>query len=99
AFLASLLKGAGLYDSSLSPATHERAVERWTWTLNRMVKIGKLSAAERARYTTFPEPLPAPKQTGLQGQTGCLVDMARQYVESHSGIPERGLDLGGYQIY
>ncbi|MGK5643181.1 transglycosylase domain-containing protein, partial [Streptomyces sp. URMC 126] len=32
AFLASLLKGAGLYDPTLSDANRKRAVERWEWT-------------------------------------------------------------------
>jgi membrane peptidoglycan carboxypeptidase len=57
AFLAALLKGAGLYDPTLSGANRARAVERWSWTLDRMVDIGKLSKAERATYKKFPEPL------------------------------------------
>ncbi|HEY3480430.1 MAG TPA: biosynthetic peptidoglycan transglycosylase, partial [Streptomyces sp.] len=48
AFLATLLKGAGMYDPSVSAANHKRAVARWNWVLDRMVKTGKLSAARRA---------------------------------------------------
>ncbi|WP_230210988.1 transglycosylase domain-containing protein [Streptomyces kaniharaensis] len=99
AFLAALLKGAGLYDPAISPANHQRAVDRWNWILDRMVKIGKLSPAERATYTTFPEPQAPPKQVGLSGQTGYLVGMARQYVTSRTGITDAQFDLGGYQIY
>ncbi|MCC9305791.1 transglycosylase domain-containing protein [Kitasatospora sp. RB6PN24] len=99
AFLASLLKGAGLYDPAGGPENHQRAVDRWNWILDRMVDIGRLTPAERATYTTFPEPLPPPKQPGLAGQTGYLVDMARQYVTSHTGITDAQFDLGGYQIY
>jgi membrane peptidoglycan carboxypeptidase len=99
AFLAALLKGAGLYDPAGGPENHQRAVERWSWILDRMVVIGKLTPAERATYTTFPEPLAPPKQAGLSGQTGYLVDMAKQYVISHSGITDAQFDLGGYQIY
>ncbi|AUG81927.1 penicillin-binding protein [Kitasatospora sp. MMS16-BH015] len=98
AFLASLLKGAGLFDPAVSPENHQRAVERWSWILDRMVKTGKLSAAERARYTTFPEPQAPPAAAGLRGQTGYLVDLARKYVTSHTGITDAQLDLGGYQI-
>ncbi|GAA1375850.1 transglycosylase domain-containing protein [Streptomyces beijiangensis] len=99
AFLATLLKGAALYDPSVGPANHARAVKRWNWTLDRMVKIGRLSRAERATYTTFPEPIAPPKPVGLSGQTGYLVDTARMYVASRSGISDAQFDLGGYQIY
>ncbi len=99
AFLAGLLKGAGQFDPSVSPANHSRAVARWNWVLDRMVKTGKLSAARRATYTTFPEPIAPPKPAGLGGQTGYLVDTARAYVSAHSGISDRLFDRGGYQIY
>ncbi|MBD0695327.1 penicillin-binding protein [Streptomyces sp. CBMA123] len=98
AFLAALLKGAGQYDPALSAANHQRAEERWSWILDRMVDTGKLSAAERARYTVFPEPRTPPKAAGLSGQTGYLVDLARSFVESHSDLSPAQLDLGGYQI-
>ncbi|MFB6893995.1 transglycosylase domain-containing protein [Kitasatospora sp. NPDC056327] len=98
AFLAALLKGAGRYDPALSTGNHERAVERWAWILDRMVETGKLSHADRARYTDFPEPRPQPKSAGLGGQVGYLVDLARSYLESHSDITAAGFDLGGHQI-
>ena len=99
AFLATLLKGAGMYDPSVSPANHRRAVQRWNWVLDRMVKIGRLSAAQRATYKVFPEPKEPPKPVGLSGQTGYLVDTARAYISAHSGISDAQFDLGGYQIY
>ncbi|WP_254898025.1 transglycosylase domain-containing protein [Kitasatospora sp. NA04385] len=99
AFLASLLKGASLYDPATSADNHARAVERWSWILDRMVKIGKLSAADRAKYTRFPEPRPVPPLVGLNGQTGYLVDLAKSYVQSHADISPARFDLGGYQIY
>ncbi|MBB5119163.1 transglycosylase domain-containing protein [Streptomyces eurocidicus] len=98
AFLASLLKGAGLFDPSLGPKNHERAVERWNWILDRMVTIGKLSKEERATYTTFPEPQAPPKPAGLTGQTGYLVETARAYVSAHTDVSDHDFDLGGYQI-
>ncbi|MGW3043661.1 transglycosylase domain-containing protein [Kitasatospora sp. NPDC001159] len=99
AFLAALLKGAGQYDPAISADNRERAEERWSWILDRMVKAGKLSAAERAGYTVFPEPRPQPKGAGLGGQVGYLVDMARSYVEGHTDITPAQFDLGGYQIH
>ncbi|MGW2251168.1 transglycosylase domain-containing protein [Kitasatospora sp. NPDC001660] len=99
AFLAALLKGAGQYDPALGADNRKRAEERWSWILDRMVKAGRLSAAERAGYTVFPEPRPQPKAAGLSGQVGYLVDMARNYVEGHSDITPAQFDLGGHQIF
>ncbi|MER6997153.1 transglycosylase domain-containing protein [Streptomyces sp. NPDC000410] len=100
AFLASLLKGAGLYDPTLGPENRERAVERWRWTLDRMVEIGKLSPAERATYTTFPEPTEKTGgRTKVSGQQGYLVDLAKASVTRTGKISEKDFDLGGYQIY
>ncbi|MFD8479312.1 transglycosylase domain-containing protein [Kitasatospora sp. NPDC059673] len=99
AFLAAVLKGASLYDPALGGENRDRAVERWAWILDRMVKIGKLSAEERARYTVFPEPQAPPQQAGLRGQTGYLVDLAKSYAQSHADISPAQFDLGGYQIY
>ncbi|MFI9788316.1 transglycosylase domain-containing protein [Kitasatospora sp. NPDC051984] len=99
AFLAAVLKGASLYDPALGGENRARAVERWGWILDRMVKIGKLSAEERARYTVFPEPQAPPQQAGLSGQTGYLVDLAKSYAQSHAEISPAQFDLGGYQIY
>ncbi|MFJ8334463.1 transglycosylase domain-containing protein [Streptomyces sp. NPDC094437] len=99
AFLASLLKGAGLYDSTLSAANHKRAVERWNWILDRMVKYGKLSASERATYRTFPEPLKRNPLWDTGEQSDYLVELASQYAQKAGHISARQFDLGGYQIY
>ncbi|WP_438484779.1 transglycosylase domain-containing protein [Streptomyces sp. S186] len=98
AFLASLLKGAALYDPAAGTENHKRAVERWSWVLDRMVAIGRLSPQERAQYTHFPEPIAPPKVTGLSGQTGYLVETARAYLLAHSPVSERDFARGGYQI-
>ncbi|MBH5337502.1 penicillin-binding protein [Streptomyces pactum] len=99
AFLASLLKGAGSFDPAISEKNRKRAVDRWEWVLDRMVEIGRLSKEERARYTTFPEPIAPPPQKGLTGQNGYLVDLARSYVAAHTDITDAEFDLGGYQIH
>ncbi|MFJ5528756.1 transglycosylase domain-containing protein [Streptomyces sp. NPDC093261] len=99
AFLASLLKGAGLYDPTLSKANHHRAVERWSWILDRMVKIGKLSPAERAKYRTFPEPLKQNPLYDTGKQSDYLVELASQYAKKAAHLSDKQFDLGGYQIY
>lgn len=99
AFLASLLKGAGLYDPTLSSANHARAVARWSWTLDRMVKIGKLTKAERAKFTKFPEPLKRNPLYDTGEQTDYLLEVASQYAKKAGGISDKDFDLGGYQVY
>lgn len=99
AMLASLLKGAGTFDPTLGAKNHRRAEERWKWILDRMVDLGKLSKAERAKYTKFPEPKAPPKAEGLTGQVGYLVETAKAYVASHTAISDADFDLGGYQIH
>lgn len=99
AMLASLLKGAGLYDPTLSAANHRRAVERWSWILDRMVKIGKLSPAERAEYTEFPEPLKTLQIYDTGKQSDYLVELASQYARKNAHLSDKEFDLGGYQIY
>ncbi|WUC68895.1 transglycosylase domain-containing protein [Streptomyces sp. NBC_00667] len=99
AFLASLLKGAGLYDPALSKENHARAIERWSWILDRMVDTGQLSPAERATYTKFPEPTGASLPGTPGAQTGYLVELAKAYAVKTGHIPDAEFDLGGYQIY
>ncbi|MET9829738.1 transglycosylase domain-containing protein [Streptomyces sp. NPDC006385] len=99
AFLAALLKGAGLYDPTLSGANRARAVERWSWTLDRMVEIGKLPKAERATYREFPEPLERNPLYDTGEQSDYLVELASQYAKKAARISDKEFDLGGYQIY
>ncbi|MFJ4972807.1 transglycosylase domain-containing protein [Streptomyces sp. NPDC088755] len=99
AFLAALLKGGNAYDPVLSPANRRRAVERWSWILDRQVELGMMDAAKRARYTRFPQPLARSLSTALSGQTGYLVDLAERYVKKRTGLTDAELDRGGYQIH
>ncbi|MEU9985378.1 transglycosylase domain-containing protein [Streptomyces sp. NPDC048045] len=99
AVLASMLKGAALYDPTLSAANHKRAVERWSWILDRMVDIGKLTPAQRAQYKTFPEPLKSGRIYDTGKQSDYLVELAQQYAKKTAHISDRQFDLGGYQIY
>ncbi|WP_435644703.1 transglycosylase domain-containing protein [Streptomyces sp. H49] len=99
AMLAGLLKGAGLFDPTLSKANHQRAEERWSWILDRMVKIHKLSPQERAKYTTFPEPLKSNPLYNTGEQSDYLVELASQYAKKAAHLTDQQYDLGGYQIY
>ncbi|MET9593403.1 transglycosylase domain-containing protein [Streptomyces sp. NPDC006516] len=111
AFLATLLKGASYYDPAGAPdvdpvqATKEkntaRAKARWKWILDEEVKDGRLSAAERAKFKTFPMPQPKKADAKLGGQTGYLVDLATKYFLAHNdqNVTEKELALGGYEIH
>lgn len=99
AMLAGLLKGAGLYDPTLSKANHQRAEERWSWILDRMVKIHKLTPAQRAQYKTFPEPLKSNPLYNTGEQSDYLVELASQYAKKSAHLTDQQFDLGGYQIY
>ncbi|WP_079085973.1 transglycosylase domain-containing protein [Streptomyces silvensis] len=102
ALLAALLKGAELYDPSVSAANHRRAEARWAWILDRQVAVGRMSAKERARYDKFPEPLKESRSTSLSGdygQTGYLVDAADKYVRQRTGLTGKELAQGGYRIH
>ncbi|MGX1881461.1 transglycosylase domain-containing protein [Streptomyces sp. NPDC055287] len=99
AVLAALLKGAEEYDPAGGDGNHERAVDRWSWILDRQVETGKMSEEERARYEKFPEPRKASKPTSLGGQTGYLVDIANKYVKKRSGLTDRDLARGDYRIH
>ncbi|BBC36784.1 hypothetical protein SGFS_080780 [Streptomyces graminofaciens] len=99
AFLASLLKGAGLYDPALSQANRDRAVVRWGWILDRMVDLGELSKSERAKYTKFPEPLKQANSYDTGKQSDYLLELAGQYAKKAANISAQEFDRGGYQIY
>ncbi len=60
-----------------------------------------MTAAERAKYTKFPMPLPPKQDAKLGGQTGYLVDLAKNYflANNDKGISAKELDLGGFEIH
>ncbi|MCX4584153.1 transglycosylase domain-containing protein [Streptomyces sp. NBC_01481] len=110
AFLASLLKGATYYDpagatdidvTATPEANTARAVERWSWILDEMVKDQHLTPAERAKFTKFKMPNPITKKAQLGGQVGYLVDLAKSYFLNNNdqGIDATRLSQGGYAIH
>ncbi|MET9801926.1 transglycosylase domain-containing protein [Streptomyces sp. NPDC006368] len=110
AFLATLLKGSTYYDPAGAPEIDpkatakdntDRAVKRWRWILDEMVKDKRLDASERATYRDFPMPDPPKKSTSLGGQIGYLVDLAKAYFINNNdqGITAKDLARGGYEIH
>ncbi|MFF2997409.1 transglycosylase domain-containing protein [Streptomyces sp. NPDC057950] len=103
-FLASVLKGPNLYNPdggvgalATQDANTKRVKERWTWILDREVKVGKMTQTDRDKVTKFPD---IKKQTSsLSGQTGYLVDIAKEFVAKKIGTTPEQLEQGGYRIY
>ncbi|MFD7027666.1 transglycosylase domain-containing protein [Streptomyces sp. NPDC059917] len=105
AFLASVLKGPNLYNpdggigSAATPeANTKRAQSRWAWVLDREVAVGRMTATERAQYREFPKLVDSAQARSLGGQTGYLVETAKQYVMKAKGLTAEQMALGGYQI-
>ncbi|GAB7032025.1 transglycosylase domain-containing protein [Streptomyces sp. NPDC021749] len=103
AFLAAAVNEPSLFQHADSdPTARAKAKARWSWVLDRMVKIGKLTPGQRARYAAagFPTPRKWTLGSGLPGQTGYLVQLARSYAQAHDpGITDSSLSRGGYQIH
>ncbi|MFI9270004.1 transglycosylase domain-containing protein [Kitasatospora sp. NPDC052896] len=110
AMLAGLLKGAGLYDPSLSAGNHARmfgtpsdpASGRWEWILGKMVSTKAITQDQMNQCVSagLPEPIKLQPQAGLTGEIGYLVDTANQYIESKDPtITDATLTRGGYRIY
>ncbi|MFF4696777.1 transglycosylase domain-containing protein [Streptomyces chattanoogensis] len=108
ALLATVLKGANLYDpaggtgpQATKAENTKRAKARWAWILDREVANHRMSKAERAKYpmSKFPTPDQPKPVASKSGQIGYLMDTAKKYVLKHAqGMNERKFDQGGYTI-
>ncbi|AOR31720.1 hypothetical protein BFF78_12245 [Streptomyces fodineus] len=103
AFLAAAVNEPSLFQYADSdPTARAQAQARWSWVLDRMVQTGKLTQEQRARYASagFPVPKKWTPGSGLTGQAGYLVQLARSYVQQHDpGVTDSSLSRGGYQIH
>lgn len=97
AYLASLLNAPSAYDVGVRPGNRPRALARWNYVLDAMVKERWLSAADRATFT-FPEVLPARPAAGLAGQRGYVVQAVDAYLTRHGIVGKQALAAGGYRI-
>ncbi|MGW2676510.1 transglycosylase domain-containing protein [Streptomyces sp. NPDC001436] len=105
AFLAALLKGPNLYNpdggigSAATPdANEKRARARWAWVLDREVAVHRMEPSERAQYKDFPARVDLAQASGMTGQTGYLVEVAKAYVMKTADISAEKMALGGYTI-
>ncbi|MFG2708982.1 transglycosylase domain-containing protein [Streptomyces goshikiensis] len=97
AYLATLLNSPSAFDVVAHPQSRARAVARWNYVLDGMVKKGWMSQAERAA-TRFPEPGKARPAAGLSGQRGYLVEAVKDYILDRKILDETTLAEGGYRI-
>ncbi|MEV0370249.1 transglycosylase domain-containing protein [Streptomyces sp. NPDC050636] len=105
AMLATVLKGADLYDpaggsgpNSSKAENTKRAKLRWKWILDREVEVNFMDKSERDKYRKFPKPITPKPVASKTGQIGYLMDTAKKYVLKHSSISEALFDKGGYTI-
>ncbi|GGW97658.1 transglycosylase domain-containing protein [Streptomyces chryseus] len=108
AFLAALLKGPNLYnpdgglgDNASADKNRARAVDRWSWILDREVEVGRMQQADADKWKKagFPKLKESEQATGLGGQKGYLVETAKKYVMKQTKISPEALERGGYRIY
>ncbi|MEV6113563.1 transglycosylase domain-containing protein [Streptomyces sp. NPDC052109] len=103
AFLAAAVNEPSLFQyADTDPRARARAQARWSWVLDRMAGTGRLTRQKHDRIAAagFPAPRKWTSGSGLTGQSGYLVQLARSYVQEHDpGITDSGLSRGGYQIH
>ncbi|MGW1639740.1 transglycosylase domain-containing protein [Streptomyces lavendulae] len=97
AYLATLLNSPSAFDVVSHPQSRDRAVARWNYVLDGMVKKKWLSPAERAAVR-FPEPGKVRPAAGLSGQRGYLVEAVKDYITEHGILDDKTLAEGGYRI-
>ncbi|SDK67518.1 transglycosylase domain-containing protein [Streptomyces indicus] len=98
AYLATLLNSPSAYDVTAHPENKPRAVGRWNYVLDGMVKEKWLSPAER-QAMKFPAPeAEAGLSSGLSGQRGYLVNAVKDYLLANEIVTEDELKTGGYRI-
>ncbi|MFI7276765.1 transglycosylase domain-containing protein [Streptomyces sp. NPDC049879] len=96
AYLAALLNAPGAYDVRADPENRDRAVARWDYVLDGMVKEGWLKKSRREDLE-FPEPDEIATDQ-LSGERGYLVEAAAGYLRANGVAEERDLRDGGYRV-
>ncbi|MFJ5549770.1 transglycosylase domain-containing protein [Streptomyces sp. NPDC093225] len=97
AYLATLLNSPSTFDVVAHPQQRGRALARWNYVLDGMVKKKWLTPARRAAIT-FPEPGKVRAPSGMSGQRGYLVETVKDYLIDNEVIDESDLAAGGYRI-
>ncbi|MFG2893649.1 transglycosylase domain-containing protein [Streptomyces sp. NPDC048248] len=97
AYLASLLQAPSQYDwTTATDAGKARVKDRWAYTLDNMVEMGWLPAAER-RKQEFDKPGQPKPLPGLDGQTGYLITAAKKELFA-KGVDEKEFEAGGWTV-
>ncbi|MEV8476502.1 transglycosylase domain-containing protein [Streptomyces sp. NPDC051173] len=98
AYLATLLNAPSAYDVGAHPENKPRAMGRWNYVLDGMVKKKWLDANERTAMK-FPSPGKSRPRLGMSGQRGYLVEAVKDYLTTDNKIvDEQTLARGGYRI-
>lgn len=97
AYLATLLNSPSAFDVVAHPQGRARALARWNYVLDGMVKKGWMTPAERAA-ARFPEPGKVRPAAGLSGQRGYLVEAIKNYIAENKILDDKTLAEGGYRI-
>ncbi|MER5176913.1 transglycosylase domain-containing protein [Streptomyces sp. NPDC002896] len=98
AYLATLLNAPSAYDVVAHPQNMNRAIARWNYVLDGMVKENWLTPAERTTMH-FPVPHEAKPAAAMSGQRGYIVQAVNDYLISHKILDEDALEsVGGYRI-
>ncbi|MGW0393929.1 transglycosylase domain-containing protein [Streptomyces sp. NPDC003042] len=97
AYLATLLNSPSAFDVVAHPRSRDRAVGRWNYVLDGMVKKKWMPEAERAA-ARFPEPGKVRPASGLSGQRGYLVEAVKDYITEREILDDKTLAEGGYRI-
>ncbi|GCD43319.1 transglycosylase domain-containing protein [Streptomyces paromomycinus] len=97
AYLASLLQAPSQYDWAIaSDAGKKRVQERWAYTLDNMVEMKWLDAADRQKQT-FQQPIKPKPLPGVAGQVGYFIKAADDEL-IRRGVDEKELAAGGWTI-
>ncbi|XTP11007.1 transglycosylase domain-containing protein [Streptomyces albus subsp. chlorinus] len=97
AYLAALVNSPNAYDTRAHPENKKRAVARWNYVLDGMVKEGWLKKSDRAGLE-FPEPEEPKPPRNMSGERGYLVEAVKNYLTSNHIIDEQRLRAGGFRI-
>ncbi|MEU3721843.1 transglycosylase domain-containing protein [Streptomyces sp. NPDC031705] len=97
AYLATLLNSPSAFDVVSHPRSRDRALARWNYVLDGMVKKKWMTAGERTAVR-FPEPGKVRPAAGLSGQRGYLVEAVKDYIGEHKILDDKTLAEGGYRI-
>ncbi|MEV4435235.1 transglycosylase domain-containing protein [Streptomyces sp. NPDC049585] len=97
AYLATLLNAPSAYDVGAHPENRGRALARWNYVLDGMVKKKWLTPAQRSAMA-FPNPGKSRPRLNMSGQRGYLVEAVKDYLTSNKIVDETTLAAGGYRI-